>query len=314
MSTFKIHHITKFVYDRPVRESVNQVRIYPLVDERQEVLSHDVNITRQITPYLYTDYWGNRTGFFNLTSQHQELIVESKLVARAKNNASVLPSDASWVQLQDMVCKDWLLLELSQQEDIKGQDTITGIIDELKLRQLDVASAAALCCEYVYNNFTYKKGITNIYSTVDEILQHKTGVCQDFAHLMLQIMRSAGMPGRYVSGYICPHKSGLVGEGATHAWVEIYIPGYGWAGMDPTNNIRVTNTHIRLATGRNFIDCSPVTGTFKGPAKQQLFVHVKVGYEDGFEFGDNTEVQLDKQEAISVEPLLTESFAGQQQQ
>lgn len=314
MTTFKIHHITKFVYDRPVMESVNQVRIYPILDDWQEVLSHEIIISRQVTPYVYTDYWGNRTGFFNVASQHQELVVESKLVARAKNNSSELPMGISWEQLQDAVQKDWFLLELSQPEEIKNQADIAGIIHELRLKEHDVVTAATNCCEYVYNNFIYKKGITNVKTTVDEILQHKTGVCQDFAHLMLQILRSSGVPGRYVSGYICPHKSGLVGEGATHAWVEVFIPGYGWVGMDPTNNIRVSNKHIKLATGRSFIDCSPVTGTFKGPAKQQLFVTVQVGYEDGFEFGDNNEVQLEKQEPGIIEPSLADSYAGQQQQ
>lgn len=314
MSIFRIHHITKFIYDRPVRESVNQMRIYPLMDDGQDILSHEVIISRQVVPYVYTDYWGNRTGFFNLAAQHQELIVESKLLARAKVNASALPWNISWEEVSELAQKEWMLLEFSRQEEIKSQDAVNSIIDELKLKKYDIVTAAKTCCEYVNKSFTYKKGITNIYTTVDEILEHKSGVCQDFAHLMLQIMRTAGVPGRYVSGYICPHRSGLAGEGATHAWVEIFIPGYGWLGLDPTNNMLVTDTHIRLATGRNFVDCSPVIGSFKGPAKQQLFVQVKVGYEDGFEFTDNTEVELEKQEPAVADSILTDSFAGQQQQ
>ncbi|MEJ0080378.1 MAG: transglutaminase family protein [Puia sp.] len=129
--------------------------------------------------------------------------------------------------------------------------------------------------------FKYIPGITNIETTIDEILQQKAGVCQDFAHVLLQILRTMHVPSRYVSGYICPHRSGLRGEGATHAWVEAWIPESGWTGIDPTNKIWVTNNHIKLAVGRDFTDCSPTRGSFKGTASQQLSVLVSVDYEDG---------------------------------
>jgi transglutaminase-like putative cysteine protease len=98
------------------------------------------------------------------------------------------------------------------------------------------------------------------------------------------------IPSRYVSGYICPNKNGMRGEGATHAWIEALIPGYGWAGIDPTNNVWVTNKHIKLAVGRNFNDCTPIKGTFKGSADQNLSVYVSVGYEDGKTFEELNDV------------------------
>ena len=116
--------------------------------------------------------------------------------------------------------------------------------------------------DYIFEHFKYIKGITNTETTIDEILDTKAGVCQDFAHIMLQILRTLKIPSRYVSGYICPNRKGLRGEGATHAWVEAWIPRSGWAGIDPTNNVWVTNTHVKLATGRDFTDCSPVKGAF----------------------------------------------------
>ena len=151
------------------------------------------------------------------------------------------------------------------------------------------------CAEYIYKYFNYRKGITNIETTVDEILAHRGGVCQDFAHLMLQVLATLKIPSRYVSGYICPNKNGMRGEGATHAWVEAYIPGYGWAGIDPTNNVWVTNNHIKLAVGRHFNDCTPVKGTFKGPARQKLSVYVSIGYEDGHVFEEVNNVQMETQ-------------------
>ena len=96
------------------------------------------------------------------------------------------------------------------------------------------------------------KGITNVETTLDEAWKLKAGVCQDFAHILLVMLRMLSIPARYVSGYICPNKNGMRGEGATHAWVEAYIPFYGWLGFDPTNNCFVNDLHVRLAVGRNF--------------------------------------------------------------
>ncbi len=136
-------------------------------------------------------------------------------------------------------------------------------------------------CQYVFDTFTYRKGITTVETTVDEIWELKSGVCQDFAHILLVMLRLISIPSRYVSGYICPNKSGMRGEGATHAWVEAYIPFYGWIGLDPTNNCIVSETHVRLAVGKNFSDCSPVKGTYRGTSNHTLEVAVSVAYEDG---------------------------------
>ena len=103
------------------------------------------------------------------------------------------------------------------------------------------------------------------------------------------------------------------GEGATHAWIEAYVPGYGWAGIDPTNNIWVTNNHVKLAVGRDFKDCSPLKGNFKGLARQKLSIFVSVGYEDGHVFEDRNDVDMQAQDKVDV-PLLPEEEIIQQQQ
>ncbi len=176
-----------------------------------------------------------------------------------------------------------------------------------------VAAIAQNCAEYIYKNFKYIKGITNTETTIDEILEHNGGVCQDFAHLMLQVLRTLKIPSHYVSGYICPNKKGIRGEGATHAWVEVYVPNYGWAGIDPTNNIWVTNNHVKLAIGKHFNDCTPIKGTFKGPAHQKLSVFVSIGYEDGNMFEEINDVNMVEYDT-DIEELVDESFAAQQQQ
>jgi len=315
MSVFNIHHVTKYEYDRPVKESVNEIRIYPLLGHDQEILFHELNITGNPDILLINDYWNNRTGMFNLMPSHQEMIIESKLIVRTLGVVkSAATLNGSFEKLADEVSSNLALLELSSMEEPNLINEIKLITDEIKTPPDSVAKVVENCCTYIYKNFRYLKGITNIETTPKEILHLRSGVCQDFTHIMLEILRSLSIPCRYVSGYICPNKNGMRGEGATHAWVEVWIPGFGWCGIDPTNNIWTSTQHVKLAVGRNFNDCSPIKGTFKGPAKQSLSVYVSVGYEDGQKFEDITKVRMEKQVEGDIEPDILASFAGQQQQ
>ncbi len=313
MPVFKIHHITKYEYDRPVRESVNEIKIFPYIGDGQEILMQELLITGQPEVQVFIDYWGNKIGLFNVLVQHKELVIESKLVIR-----TTTPSELSFDylkgfdDLQTETDGDIRLLELSTADHVDSQELINVIAKEILAEDKTVAITVSQCATYIYKNFQYVKGITNISTTVDEILAHHSGVCQDFAHLMLQILRTLNIPARYVSGYICPNKNGMRGEGATHAWVEAYLPGHGWAGIDPTNNVWVTNTHVKLAVGRHFNDCTPIKGTFKGPAKQLLSVYVSVAYEDGNTFEEKNHVQLRLELSTPDEVLIDETFAAQQ--
>jgi transglutaminase-like putative cysteine protease len=315
MSIFKIHHITRYEYDRPVKESANEIRIYPYQSPDQETLSHEIKISTDPEVHLITDYWGNRTGSFNILDTHRELTIESKLVIRIL--ATTLPSEArdhTVATLSEDVKRSFQLIELSRLGTIEYlpelqalQATIPGTTHQL----IDIIQQIN---EFIYKEFKYIKGITTVESTVPEILTIRSGVCQDFAHVMLDLLRLHSIPCRYVSGYICPNKNGLRGEGATHAWVEVWVPGHGWAGIDPTNNIWVAGQHVKLAVGRNFSECTPVRGTFKGPAaRQSLSVYVSVGYEDGQIFEDINNVRMEKTDDLRPDEDFIASFSNQQQ-
>ena len=292
MAIFSIHHITRYEYSQPVKESLNQIKIHPLICPTQEILQHDVIISHQPELHLYTDYWGNRTGIFTITEPHKSLSIESKLIVRTIEQPE--PSMTNISVFNPIIPgNDLLLTELSLPEQISRQSEIIDIAEDIKEQRENYIDIIHASNEYIYRNFQYIKGITDYETTVDEILEHKSGVCQDFAHILLQILRTLRIPCKYVSGYICPNKNGMRGEGATHAWVEVWIPGYGWAGIDPTNNVWVKDTHVKLSTGRNFYDCSPAKGTFKGIAKQQLSVYVSVGYEDGHIFEEMNDVGME---------------------
>jgi transglutaminase-like putative cysteine protease len=278
------------------------------------VLYHQVNITDQPDILLLTDSWGHSAGLFNLMSSHKELVIESKLIARTIAPLQLPQNNrASLEELKKDTLGKLSLLELSHPMDIESRKKIEEVLAEFYTPGLAVAAIVEKCCNYIFSNFKYIKGITTTETTTRDIFEHRSGVCQDFAHVMLEILRSLGIPSRYVSGYICPNKEGLRGEGATHAWVEAWIPGEGWAGIDPTNNVWVTNHHVKLAVGRNFNDCSPVKGTFKGPARQSLSVFVSVSYEDGHIFEELNKVKLEKIDSTEELPDLV-SMEGQQQQ
>lgn len=283
MPRFNIHHVTKYTYEQPVRDSANHIILYPIKDEYQEVLKHQLTITGEPYVDIYKDYYGNDVGSFTTSESHTELVIDSKMEIITK--LRVLPEDIKskeeqWDQLLH-VRNQVNFIDFLKVEQFDALNEITTLLETAHNREVTPLTAALRLNEYVYANFLYIKGITSVETTLNEIWKLKAGVCQDFAHMLSAMLRIIKIPARYVSGYVCPNKNGMRGEGATHAWVEAFIPFYGWLGLDPTNNVVVNDLHVRLAVGRNFTDCSPVKGTYKGTAQQTLEVGVTVSYEDG---------------------------------
>ncbi len=316
MPVYKIHHITKYKYDRPVRESANQIKIYSYNKIGQEILSHELVITDEPNINKFNDYWNNTVGYFTVSKPHQELVIDSRLIAKTffYEIDESLSTKKDWQIFESEISKNIILLDLVQIEKIKSQDKIQLYLNDIDAYNLSPLEAAKKCNQFIFENFRYVKGITTVETTVDEILEFRSGVCQDFAHVLLQMLRTIGIPSRYVSGYICPNKNGMRGEGATHAWVDAFIPNIGWIGLDPTNNCYANEHHIQLAVGRDFSDCTSVKGTFKGPANHELMVYVSVGYEDGTIFEDENEVQMQKENTEQNPDLLVPKIHIQVQQ
>jgi transglutaminase-like putative cysteine protease len=283
MPRFIIHHVTKYSYVAAVRDSANQLMLFPLKDEGQELLSQQLVITGMPTVEMYRDYYGNEIGTFMNVDPHKELLIDSKIEIITRKRplpADAVPPKEQWDYLQTI---KFVIpfIDFLKQENTTSLGEVKKIADIEIHKNESVFNAAQKLNEYVYKNFKYIKGVTTTETTLDEIWKIKAGVCQDFAHILLSMLRLLNIPARYVSGYVCPHDHNLRGEGATHAWVEAYIPFYGWLGLDPTNNCVVDDLHVRLAIGKNFSDCSPVKGTYKGTSTHVLEVGVSVSYEDG---------------------------------
>jgi len=278
MPSYKIKHVTRYSYSSTVIDCTNQIMLYPVIDSLLEVRNHEIKISHNPAVETFVDYFGNHIGVFSVIKPHTELLIES--VADVITKPIVFPADDTnsadqWDLLRSLkthsAYMDFLKPEVfASYTEVKN--TLTSIISEEKTPLQN----AVLLSEYVYNNFNYQKGITSVETKTEDVWQLKAGVCQDFAHILLIFLRMFEIPSRYVSGYICPKDKEMRGEGATHAWVEAYVPNYGWLGLDPTNNCIVNDQHVRLATGRNFADCTPVKGTYKGSGEHTLEVSVEI--------------------------------------
>ena len=278
MSTYKIKHITRYTYASTVIDCTNQIMLYPIIDSQLEVRNHEIKISHNPVVEVFVDYFGNHTGVFSIIKPHTELLIES--IAEVVTRPIVLPEDnmnaaEQWQELS-RIKNDMAYMDFLKQEAFTSSADVKNVLNDITGEGRSPLQIANLLSEYVYTNFNYQKGITSVETKTEEVWNLKAGVCQDFAHILLVFLRMFNIPSRYVSGYICPKEKEMRGEGATHAWVEAYIPNYGWLGLDPTNNCIVNDQHVRLAVGRNFSDCTPVKGTYKGSGEHTLEVSVEI--------------------------------------
>lgn len=296
MATFFIKHTTKYIYSDTVIDGATLTRLHPINDDYQKVVSHLMSVTNNPVIETFIDFYNNRVGTFMVTEPHEVLNIVSEI--EVITTEKLFPDDsidatAQWEELKTAK-NNPDFIDFLKHRPFSGSDDVLNLMSSKNSSSELPYKVVLQLCEYVYENFNYIQGITSVNSTLDEVWKLKAGVCQDFTNVLLQLVRMAGIPARYVSGYICPNDTITRGEGATHAWIEAYIPFYGWFGVDPTNNAIANENHVRLAIGRNYDDCSPVKGVFKGKVEAKLEVKV--------------EVKTNKNELEStIEPLTTTS-------
>jgi transglutaminase-like putative cysteine protease len=237
-----------------------------------------MSVTNNPVIETFIDFYNNRVGTFMVTEPHDVLNIVSEI--EVVTTEKLFPNDSvdaesQWQELKKAKNNPDFIDFLKHKSFVGSEDVLDLIASKNIDSELPYKVVLQLC-EYVYENFKYTSGITSVNSTLDEVWKLKAGVCQDFTNVLLQLVRMSGIPARYVSGYICPNNEITRGEGATHAWIEAYIPSYGWFGVDPTNNAIANENHVRLAIGRNYDDCSPVKGVFKGKVEAKLEVKVEV--------------------------------------
>ncbi len=273
----RIRHTTRFVYEQPACDSHNELRLRPLEDAGQRCVAFELSVDRPAAVFSYRDFFGNHAHSVSVSAPHWELtIVAQSLVERAETAANVCPEVAfrSFLAEDDAHKSDYCeFLNPSHYVPFSG-----------RLRKLfwmarpaeteDVAGYVARIVAWVRDQFDYQKAKTNVHSSLDDILKSGSGVCQDFAHLTIGLLRLAGVPARYVSGYLAPAVSHSVnaplGEQASHAWLEAWLPRAGWTGFDPTHRYRTDERHIRVAVGRDYADVPPLKGMYRSSATSQV--------------------------------------------
>ena len=279
---YSIRHVTRFRYSAPVRESVMELRMQPRSEGPQALRNYQITTNPRAQLYAYTDHLGNAVYHFNVLREHEELRIEAQAVIEM--SAVTAPPAAAdmleWERFNALNLNDDHFDMLEPSRFARLSPALSAFMAEkgLKTPEGDPLTALKTLSKTIHDAFGYKVGVTDAHSPIEAALKEKSGVCQDFAHIMIAIARSWGVPARYVSGYLYHRGKGQdrSGEDATHAWVEVYLPSFGWIGLDPTNDIVGGERHIRAAVGRDYADVPPTRGTFKGDAESELAIAVAV--------------------------------------
>lgn len=282
---FKVHHLTRFRYEAPVSESVMEVRLQPRTEGAQRCLRFELATSPRARVFAYQDPLGNVVHHFDIPARHRELTITAESVVEFVAE-TVLPDaliSSAWEELESTACRDRYVDFVQPSHFASPTRLLTAFGNDLGVRRLeDPLSTLRDLNAKLYEAFDYRPESTRVDSPIDEALATRAGVCQDFAHVMITLVRGLGIPCRYVSGYLFHKGSGHERsiENASHAWVEAWLPVLGWVGFDPTNDAIAGNRHIRVAVGRDYADVPPTRGVFKGNARSELGVSVRVQTTD----------------------------------
>jgi transglutaminase-like putative cysteine protease len=271
----RVVHTTGYRYESPVTQSYNEARLTPRSDRRQNLVVSRIETTPATRSYRYTDYWGTAVTAFDLHAPHTELKIVSSAVVET-GEASPPVNGASWAELRSSTVVDRFAEFLEWTGYVPRNRELAGIARTFRTGRKPVEAVLA-ASEWVHDKLTYQRGTTGVHSSAVDAWAAREGVCQDYAHLTLALLRAIGIPSRYVSGYLHTKPNARIGEtvrGESHAWIEAWTGG--WWGFDPTNDIEIGPRHIWVAMARDYADVSPLKGTYSGGAASAIEVSVDV--------------------------------------
>lgn len=275
-----IRYVTHFVYPTPAWESQNLLRACPIESENQKRLSYHLEIEPAAEADWYIDRWGTRVDTFGVLDPHTELIVT--VGTSVETSEPEQPSTGTTVLDLYEESRDgrhWTYLHSSRHTQWEG--AIVDIAGEVVAGSEDLVSAIQDIAAVVNGHLDYQPGATEIGVTPEAVWAQGTGVCQDYAHVMIAMLRSQAIPARYVSGYF--YATDVAGGGTpetseitvqTHAWVEVWLPGFGWWAIDPTNDQAAGERHVTVGQGRDYDDVLPMRGVYYGETDHALATHV----------------------------------------
>ncbi len=284
---YAIRHFTRYRYSRPVWQSVMEVRMHPRSENIQRCFTFQLSVSPRAHIHAYTDHLANLVHHFDVAPAHKQLTIIADSLVDVED-AHELPSSLgmeAWTELDGITEHEDYWDMLMPSRFARTSPELEAIARELGAEKRDHRDPLELLRKLngdLFQAFSYVKSSTSVDSPIEDALRSRQGVCQDFAHIMISLVRNLRIPCRYVSGYL-HHGSGHADrsvDGATHAWVEALLPRLGWVGFDPTNDLIAGQRHIRTAVGRDYSDVPPTIGTMKGSADTELQVRVRVTPSD----------------------------------
>ena len=278
----RIEHESRYHYAHTVHSSYNEARVTPLTTPAQLVLDSRIEVEPAAVLHGYTDYWGSVVHAFDLQRPHEELVVIGRSVV--ETGTASLPDGGNgdgrgepvtgWAELADDRLRDRFAEYLAPTRQVPDDRRLTTPVAELAAGA-DPDAAAGEAVAWVGRELTYVPGATGVHTSAIEAWDLGEGVCQDFAHLTLALLRAMGIPARYCSGYVHPDREPAVGrtvQGESHAWIEYWCGG--WRAVDPTAGEPVGDRHVLVARGRDYSDVPPIKGIFHGGPTSRLDVTV----------------------------------------
>ncbi|CQD21936.1 transglutaminase domain-containing protein [Mycolicibacterium conceptionense] len=275
MWRLRVVHSTGYAYKSAVTASFNEARLTPRSDSRQNVILNRVETIPATRSYRYVDYWDTAVTAFDLHAPHAELEVSGSSVVETE--VAEKPEErASWDDLRSEAVIDRFDEVLSPTHYTPHSRRIARVGQRIA-REHDPFEAVTAVAQWVRSELDYVPGTTGVHSSGLDALREGKGVCQDFAHLSLIMLRAMGIPARYVSGYLHPTREAAVGDtidGQSHAWIQAWAGG--WWHYDPTNDSEITEQYVSVGVGRDYSDVAPLKGIYSGEGSTDLDVVVEV--------------------------------------
>lgn len=284
---YQIQHVTTYKYSDKVSLTQNHARLTPLNTAQQRRIKASVKIIPEPDYQTeFKDYFDNTVTVFEIPTLHEEMqvIATSEVEIQGSPLQGLFSHTMSWETVRDQIRfpidKTMLnaqFFSIPTRLTNANKAIVDYTLTSFKPNRPIVESCDDLM-HRIFSDFTFDPAFSTINTPVSHVFEHKRGVCQDYAHLTLACLRSIGLAARYVSGYIetipPPGQEKLTGADATHAWVALFVPSFGWIDYDPTNNLKPYDQHVTLAVGRDFADITPLKGIMFGGGNQILDVSV----------------------------------------
>jgi len=270
---WEIVHRTHYAYAGPVRESFNEARLQPFSDEWQTVDHFLLKVLPAARLRHHHDFYSNVVHHFEIVEPHAALLVESQLRVTTRPRPQLGVDETLWplarIGAAAHESRVFEFLQASRFVDLSPETWRVAL--DATVGVTDTWQAARALMGFVHGQFKYEANATGVHTHMREVLRAKRGVCQDFAHVLIGLCRVLKIPALYVSGYLATEAAS-----ATHAWVEVLIPGAGWCALDPTHNRATDETYVKIAVGRDYADVPPLTGNYKGTTDRKMVVEVRI--------------------------------------